>query len=189
MTRSEQLVSAVLQAQFPHLNSLIHLFVGGSELHGAKLKDTDDLDIYGVYLEPPELVLGLDKQDFYLWSTAGNERRNTADDIDVCLYSLRKWAGLAAKGEDRVFKRRSSPRCRSLRDFAILEAAMSGNPEGMGVPEPNHPQTVLAGKHLRRPHQTCCGESRCRNKYRLAHIPPHVPHLVGFDRSTHRDAA
>jgi hypothetical protein len=138
MTRSEQLVSAVLQAQFPHLNSLIHLFVGGSELHGAKLKDTDDLDIYGVYLEPPELVLGLDKQDFYLWSTAGNERRNTADDIDVCLYSLRKWAGLAAKGEDRVFKRRSSPRCRSLRDFAILEAAVSGNPEGMGAPEPNH---------------------------------------------------
>lgn len=98
MTRSEQLVSAVHQAQFPHLDSLIHLFVGGSELHGAKVKDTDDLDIYGVYLEPPELVLGLDKQDFYVWSTAGNERRNTADDIDVCLYSLRKWAGLAAKG-------------------------------------------------------------------------------------------
>jgi len=98
MTRSEQLVSAVNQAQFPHLDSLIHLFVGGSELHGAKVKDTDDLDIYGVYLEPPELVLGLDKQDFYVWSTAGNERRNTADDIDVCLYSLRKWAGLAANG-------------------------------------------------------------------------------------------
>ena len=49
-------------------------------------------------LEPPELVLGLDKQDFYVWSTAGNERRNGPDDIDVCLYSLRKWAGLAAKG-------------------------------------------------------------------------------------------
>jgi hypothetical protein len=98
MTRSEQLLSAVHQAQFPDLYSLINLFVGGSELHGAKVKDTDDLDIYGVYLEPPELVLGLDKQDFYVWSTAGNERRNTADDIDVCLYSLRKWAGLAAKG-------------------------------------------------------------------------------------------
>jgi predicted nucleotidyltransferase len=98
MTRSEQLVSAVHQAQFPHLDSLIHLFVGGSELHGAKVKDTDDLDIYGVYLEPPELVLGLDKQDFYVWSTAGNERRNGPDDVDVCLYSLRKWAGLAAKG-------------------------------------------------------------------------------------------
>ena len=97
MTRADRLVSAVEQSQFPYLDSLIHLFVGGSELHGAKVKDTDDLDIYGVYLEPPELVLGLDKQDFYVWSTAGNERRNTADDIDVCFYSLRKWAGLAAK--------------------------------------------------------------------------------------------
>src|SRR5580704_3482814 len=38
MTRSEQLVSAVHQAQFPYFDSLIHLFVGGSELHGAKLR-------------------------------------------------------------------------------------------------------------------------------------------------------
>jgi len=98
VTRTEQLMSAVRQAQFPHPDSLIHLFVGGSELHGAKVKNTDDLDIYGIYLEPPELVLGLDKQDFYVWSTAGDERRNGPDDIDVCLYSLRKWAGLAAKG-------------------------------------------------------------------------------------------
>src|SRR5713101_3019319 len=98
VSRSDQLISAVQQSQFVHLDSLIHLFVGGSELHGAKVKNTDDLDIYGIYLEPPELVLGLDKQDFYVWSTAGNERRNGPDDIDVCLYSLREWAGLAAKG-------------------------------------------------------------------------------------------
>jgi predicted nucleotidyltransferase len=98
MTRAEQMLSAIGHARFPHLESLIHVFVGGSELHGAKVKDTDDLDIYGVYLEPPELVLGLEKSDFFVWSTAGNERRNGPDDIDVCLYSLRKWAGLAAKG-------------------------------------------------------------------------------------------
>lgn len=98
MTRAEQLLSAIEQAKFPHFDSLIHVFVGGSELHGAKVKDTDDLDIYGVYLEPPELALGLDKRDFFVRSTAGNERRNGPDDIDVCLYSLRKWAGLAGKG-------------------------------------------------------------------------------------------
>ena len=114
MTRSEQLISAVQQAQFPHVDSLIHLFVGGSELHGAKVKNTDDLDIYGVYLEPPELVLGLDKQDFYVWSTAGNERRNGPDDVDVCLYSLRKWAGLSAKGNPTalhfLFSRNYAPK-------------------------------------------------------------------------------
>ena len=98
MSRSHQLLDAVRQSSFQHSDGLIHLFVGGSELHGAKVKDTDDLDIYGVYLEPPELVVGLDRQEHWVWSTAGDERRNGPDDIDVCLYSLRKWAGLAAKG-------------------------------------------------------------------------------------------
>ena len=98
MSRTDQLLDALRQADFPHQDGLIHLFVGGSELHGAKVKNTDDLDIYGCYLEPPELVIGLDQQDFCVWSTAGNERRNGPDDIDVCLYSLRKWARLAAKG-------------------------------------------------------------------------------------------
>ena len=50
------------------------------------------------YLEPPELALGLERCDFYVWGTAGDERRNGPDDIDMTLYSLRKWAGLAAKG-------------------------------------------------------------------------------------------
>jgi predicted nucleotidyltransferase len=98
MTRTQQLLAAVERSQFPYPEGLIHLFIGGSELHGAKVKNTDDLDIYGAYLEPPEFIIGLDRSDFYVWSTAGNERRNGPHDIDVCLYSLRKWAGLAAKG-------------------------------------------------------------------------------------------
>lgn len=98
MNRSEELFTAVRESGFAHWDGLIHLFVGGSELHGAKVKDTDDLDIYGLYLEPPELVLGLHRSEFFVWSTAGDERRNGPDDVDVTLYSLRKWAGLAVKG-------------------------------------------------------------------------------------------
>ena len=113
MSRAKQLISAVRQSGFPYLDGLIHLFVGGSELHGAKVKNTDDLDVYGVYLEPPELVIGLEKQDFYVWSTAGDERRNGPDDIDVCLYSLRKWAGLAAKGNPTALHFLFSKNCAS----------------------------------------------------------------------------
>jgi hypothetical protein len=58
MLRVKQLLSALEQAQFPFMDGLIHPFVGGSELHGAKVKDTDDLDIYGVYFEPRGLFLG-----------------------------------------------------------------------------------------------------------------------------------
>jgi predicted nucleotidyltransferase len=83
---------------FEPMDSLIHLFVGGSELHGAKVGQTDDTDLYGVYIEAPEHALGLSPREHFVWSTAGDDRRNGPDDVDVTLYSLRKWAGMAAKG-------------------------------------------------------------------------------------------
>src|SRR5258706_677327 len=92
------LLKHVAESGFLFPEQLIHLFVGGSELHGAKVHGTDDLDIYGVYVEPPELVLGLDAMPHFVWSTTGNERRNGPKDVDITLYSLRKWAGLACKG-------------------------------------------------------------------------------------------
>jgi len=92
------LLQHVRESGFAFPNRLIHLFVGGSELHGAKVNGTDDLDIYGIYIEPPELVLGLETMPHFVWSTAGNDRRNGPHDVDVTLYSLKKWAGLACKG-------------------------------------------------------------------------------------------
>jgi len=92
------LLQHVRESGFPFPDRLIHVFVGGSELHGAKVHGTDDLDIYGVYIEPPELVLGLEFLPHYVWSTAGNDRRNGPNDVDITLYSLKKWAGLACKG-------------------------------------------------------------------------------------------
>ncbi len=92
------LLTEVARSGFERTESLIHLFVGGSELHGAKVGATDDLDIYGVYVESPEMSLGLMPQDHFVWSTASDERRNGPEDVDVTLYSLRRWAELAAKG-------------------------------------------------------------------------------------------
>src|SRR5579864_3609614 len=88
----------VRDSGFSFPDRLIHLFVGGSELHGAKVHGTDDLDIYGVYVEPPEMVLGLESLPHFVWSTAEDDRRNGPNDVDVTLYSLKKWAGLACKG-------------------------------------------------------------------------------------------
>lgn len=97
-TRAETLLDHVRGSGFPFPENLIHLFIGGSELHGAKVGSTDDLDIYGVFLEPPHLKMGIDRFEHYVWSTAGNERRNGPDDVDVTLYSWTKLAGLMAKG-------------------------------------------------------------------------------------------
>jgi len=92
------LLKHITDAGFPFPDRVIHLFVGGSELHGAKVHGTDDLDIYGVYVEPPEMILGLESFPHFVWSTAGDDRRNGPNDVDVTLYSLKKWAGLACKG-------------------------------------------------------------------------------------------
>src|SRR5215813_14425021 len=97
-TKKRSLLDLVALSGFNKTQNLIHLFVGGSELHGAKIGQTDDTDIYGVYIEEPSEALGLDSREHFVWSTAGDDRRNTADDVDVTLYSLRKWAGMAAKG-------------------------------------------------------------------------------------------
>ena len=96
--KRRRLLELIRLSGFDQPERLIHLFVGGSELHGAKVGQTDDTDIYGVYIEDPEYALGLDSQEHYVWSSAGNDRRNGPDDVDVTLYSLRKWAGMAAKG-------------------------------------------------------------------------------------------
>lgn len=88
----------VRRSGFDAPEEVVHLFVGGSELHGAKVGATDDLDIYGVFIEPPAKVLGYVGRDHYVWSTASDDRRNGPDDVDLTLYSLRRWAELAMKG-------------------------------------------------------------------------------------------
>jgi len=86
------------RSNFERPETVIHLFIGGSELHGAKVGATDDLDIYGVFLDPPPVVLGLNPRKHFVWSTASDDRRNGPEDVDLTLYSLRRWAQLAAKG-------------------------------------------------------------------------------------------
>lgn len=55
-----------LGLRFP--NRWIYRPVGGSELHGAKVHGTDDLDIYGIYVEPPSSSLQCAYQE--MWSAS-----------------------------------------------------------------------------------------------------------------------
>ena len=83
---------------FQYQRGLIMAYIGGSQAHGAKLQGQDDTDWYGVFIEPAEKSLGLDKFEHFVTSTGGGPGGNGPNDIDVCLYSLRKWATLAVKG-------------------------------------------------------------------------------------------
>ncbi|MGH9715443.1 MAG: DNA polymerase beta superfamily protein [Candidatus Acidiferrales bacterium] len=86
------------QYGFAYQDNLIQAFIGGSQLHGAKVQGTDDTDWYGVFIEPPQKMIGLDRDEFFVFTTGGQAGGNGPHDVDVCLYSLRKWAGMAAKG-------------------------------------------------------------------------------------------
>src|SRR3984885_14714217 len=92
------LMEEVRRSGFDLPESVIHLFIGGSELHGAKMGATDDLDLYGGFLDGPAGGLGLKPRRHFVWSTASDDRRNGPEDVDLTLYSLRRWAQLAAKG-------------------------------------------------------------------------------------------
>ena len=89
----------------------------GSTAHGLHLAGTDDRDEMGVCIEPPEYVIGLDRFEQWIYRTAeeraqhnpdADQRRSgstppsRAGDLDLVVYSLRKYARLAAAGNPTV---------------------------------------------------------------------------------------
>jgi uncharacterized protein len=89
---------------FSYPSNLIQAFSGGSQLDGAKGDGTDDTDWYGVFIEPPEKMIGLERDEHFVFTTGGKEGGNDPRDVDVRLYSLRKWAGMAAKGNPAALR-------------------------------------------------------------------------------------
>lgn len=101
MATAQELIQVVKASAFSQrmsTDNLIHLFEGGSALHGARLAGKSDLDICGVFIEPKENVFGLTPFEHVVTSTSSNTERNTSSDVDICLYGLKRWAELACKG-------------------------------------------------------------------------------------------
>jgi len=77
--------------------------VVGSGVHGIAIEGTDDHDEMGVYIEPPEWVLGVERhREDYIWRTQPEGIRSGPGDTDLVLYSLRKYLRLAIKGNPTV---------------------------------------------------------------------------------------
>lgn len=78
----------------------------GSTLHGISIGN-DDRDEMGICIENPEYVIGLEHFEQYLYrSAAARESRHDAPsqpgDLDLVVYSLRKWCRLALKANPSV---------------------------------------------------------------------------------------
>jgi len=91
----------------------------GSGVHGTSIAGQDDRDEMGICLEPPEYVTGLSRvpagtdatntvdfeqyQRHTVWDKPGGlANRSGAGDLDVVIYSARKWCRLALGGNPTV---------------------------------------------------------------------------------------
>lgn len=81
--------------------------VVGSTVHGLALEGTNDRDEMGVCIEPIEAVAGFSEFEQYVYRTAA-EREGKHDapsqpgDLDLTIYSLRKYLRLAMQGNPTV---------------------------------------------------------------------------------------
>ena len=74
-----------------HGASLLFLTLFGSTLYGTESPDRSDVDARGIFVPSPE-SLALNKAPRSLhFSTANNERRNLAHDLDIDLWSVQHW--------------------------------------------------------------------------------------------------
>lgn len=82
--------------------NLILLTQVGSGLHGVSVDGQDDRDEMGLCIEPPSCVIGLERFEQYQFRTQPDGARSGPGDLDKTVYSLRKWARLAAQGNPTV---------------------------------------------------------------------------------------
>lgn len=75
----------------------------GSTLHGTGLGVAlEDHDEMGIFIENMSSTIGLDVVEQYVWRSAEEGARSQPGDTDLVVYSLRKWAKLALKGNPTV---------------------------------------------------------------------------------------
>jgi len=118
----------------------------GSTIHGIGLENKDDRDEMGVCIEPPEYVMGLEVFEQYEYRTARErtgirDARSQPGDLDLTVYSLRKYLRLAIKGnptvmlllfvpEDRLVVK--TPLGKELQELAPAIASRSAGQQFLG---------------------------------------------------------
>lgn len=76
-------------------DNLIALFRVGSHLYGTNAPTSDE-DFEGLFIEPPEYVIGVKNISEVDLSTNKTNERNTSDDVDYKLYTVKTFFKLAA---------------------------------------------------------------------------------------------
>jgi uncharacterized protein len=80
------------------LDGLVLRTTVGSVVHGLSNPGTDDRDELGVCVEPPEYLLGFRRFEHFVYRTQPEGHPSGPGDLDLTVYGLRKFCGLALKG-------------------------------------------------------------------------------------------
>ncbi len=83
------------------LDNCIAVFLTGSRLYGTNTPSSD-FDCNGLFIEPIEYIVGNNRCDEINLSTNKSNTRNTSEDRDIKLYSLRKFFNLAAQNNPNI---------------------------------------------------------------------------------------
>ena len=167
--------------------------------HGTSISGQDDRDEMGICLEPPEFVTGLAQvpkgidsdqlvefeqyQRHTVWDKPGGlANRSGAGDLDVVIYTARKWCRLALAGTPPCCLPCSSPTGRSSTATSRHRARRQCAPIRLkagrrSLPRLSAVTTCRDDRRVRRAHQparTGC-EPRIRRDVRHARPPPRNP--------------
>lgn len=83
-------------------NEILRVTVG-SRLHGLEVGDQDDRDEMGIFVDRPHNLIGLGQQQpHYVYRSQPQGVRSGPGDLDLTIYSLRKWMALAIGGNPSV---------------------------------------------------------------------------------------
>lgn len=88
----------------------------GSTAHGTGLDGHEDRDEMGVCIEPPEYVCGLSHFEQWIYRTQPEGVKSGPGDLDLVVYSLRKFCHLAAQGNPSILMLMWLPSYEALTD-------------------------------------------------------------------------
>jgi hypothetical protein len=136
--------------------------VVGSTVHGTAVDGQDDLDLMGICIEPPEYVVGLRRFDQYISRTQPEGVRSGPGDVDLVVYSARKWCRLALGGNPTVLLPlfvaeehvvHVTPAGRELRNMAYAFASKRAGRAFLGYMTQQRERLlgVRGGRHTNRP--------------------------------------
>lgn len=74
----------------------------GSGVHGVTVIGQDDRDEIGICVEPARFVIGLEQFEQWIYRTQAEGVRSGYGDLDLTVYSARKWCRMALAGNPSI---------------------------------------------------------------------------------------